>query len=279
MTQAADRSLHRPPRSPRRASKAWMTSSAAASPGIASIWSRVSPARARPRSPCSSSWRDDAAARAVLYITLSETEDGAARRGRLARLVAGRGRDPRADPQPGQPRAGAAVHDVPSLGDRAGRDHTRRSGRDRAHQALAHRVRLALGAAAAGGQLAALPPTGPGAQAVLCRTRLHRAAARRSHRRRPRSPDPEHRAWRGAARPDPPGVRSRAAAPARDQVSRPVLPRRLPRFRHPARRAGGLPAHRGLGAPRGPADHPAGERHSRSSTRCWAAASRAARAR
>ena len=87
-------------------------------------------------------------------------------------------------------------------------------------QADARRLRLAVGAAAAGRQPAALPPPDPGAQAVLRRPQLHGAAARRHDGRRSRPAGAEHRARRHPAGAAQPGVRRRAAAAARGQVSR-----------------------------------------------------------
>ena len=109
----------------------------------------------------------------------------AARRRRVARLVARRHRRLRAGRrEAARPRRRAV--DPLSVGGRARRDGPRASWPqvERA-EARAGRVRQPVGDAAAGAGPAALSPPGPGAQAFLLDPRLHRAAARRQDRRSP----------------------------------------------------------------------------------------------
>ncbi len=156
----------------------------------------------------------------VLYVTLSETMEELAQRRRLARLVARPGDRPRADADRGRARSRRAVHDVPSLGARARRDHAADSGGRRSDQPVLHRVRFAVGAAAAGRQRVALPPADPGAQAVLRGARVHRHPARRHDGVGPRLAGAEHRPCRHPAGAAQPRVRDGSAAAARREVPR-----------------------------------------------------------
>ena len=86
------------------------------------------------------------------------------------------------------------------------------TGAARSHQATTCRDRLAVGAAPDRAELAAVPPPGPRAQAVLQRVGLHGPDARRPDGRRRRRSPAEHRARRRRARATGESVRRRAAA-------------------------------------------------------------------
>ena len=152
--------------------------------------------------------------------------------------------------------------------------------RRRAPQADAHGLRLAVGAAPAGRQPAALPPADPGAQAVLRRPRVHGAAARRPDRDRARPAGAEHRARRDPARAAASRVRRGAAAAARASSTAACASAAATTTTSSAR--GGLEVfprlvaaeHRQLAA-----REQLAQRHRRRSTSCSAAASSAARAR
>ena len=162
-----------------------------------------------------------------------------------------RHRHPRADPVGGRARARRAVHDVPPVRGRARGDH-RSASSPTSSRSKPTRVglRLAVGAAAAGGQPAALSPPDPRAEAVLRRPALHRRAARRPDQRPIATCSCRASPTASCCSSSSPRIRRRAAAAARREVSRRAIPRRLSRLRHPARRPRGLPAARGRRAPR-----------------------------
>ena len=181
---------------------------------------------------------------------------------------------------PGEP-AGRGPAAEPALFVRPGarRDDQADLRGGRAGEASTRRARQPVGDPPAGAKLAALSPPDPRAQALFCAARRHRAAARRPDGRSDRQDRPQRRAWRHPARRAGAGLRRRAPAPARLEVPRPKVPRRLPRLHDQDRRRQRLPA-----AGRGRAPHevqarPAIDAASPSSTRCWAAASSAGRAR
>ena len=127
-------------------------------------------------------------------------------------------------------------------------------------------------------ELAALSSADPGAEALFRPSRLHRVAARRSHGRPARQDGAQRCRRRRPAGGDVARLRRRAAARPRHQISRPGLPRRLPRLRHPAWRRPYLPAAgRGRAPPRFQAQTHR-QRHSRPGHACWVAASSAVRA-
>ncbi len=151
----------------------------------------------------------------------------------------------------------------------------------RAPEAHARRVRLAVGAAAAGRQRRCATGGRSSRSSSSSPTRectvllLDDLTASRS-----RPADAEHRARRHPARAAEPRVRRRAPPAARRQVPRRPVSRRLSRLRHPARAASRCS--RGWSRPNiGSRRHArkAGQRISPSWTRCSAAASRKAPAR
>ncbi len=134
---------------------------------------------------------------------------------RVARLVAGWHRGHRADCRRAPVARRRPDHDVPP--GRGGADRNdAQGGRDAGtREASAHGVRLAVGAAPAGAELAALPAPDHGAEAAPARIELHRAAARRPHRRRAGPATAEHRARRAVAAAQRADLRARAAPAAR----------------------------------------------------------------
>ena len=234
----ADPSDSRLPTCP-SACRASTTSWAAACPPTASTWSRATRAPARPRSRCSSCSKGVRRGEPVLYVTLSETARRAARR--WPRRTAGRS-TASASPSSPPPRracsAGRREHDVPPVRGRARRDHRRgpatRSSATRPSRvvfdSLSEMRLLAQNPLRYRRQILALKQFFVGRD-------VHGAAARRPHRRPGRPAAAEHRARRDHARAAAAGVRRRAAPPAGRQDARQRVPRRLPRLRHPARRA------------------------------------------
>ncbi len=127
-----------------------------------------------------------------------------------------------------QARGRCALHHVPSLGDRAGRDHRPHPQAGGNHQAAAPGVRLARGTPPDVGICAALPPARALVQAVARGAALHHLAARSRRRPRLRPHRAHHRAWRHQPVLHRRGLRRGPPSRARGQVSRPPRRRRLP---------------------------------------------------
>ncbi len=178
-----------------------------------------------------------AAGEPVLYVTLSETDEELHSDRRIARLEARRRAHPRelipSEDELEPDEQNTMFH--PSEVELA-RDHEAHPRRRRRDQADALRLRLAVGAASARRQRAALSPADPRAQAVLRRRGMHGPAARRPDGDRSRPAGAEHRPRRRAARAAEPRIRRGAPPAARREVPRRAIPRRLSRLRDPARR-------------------------------------------
>ena len=217
----------------------------------------------------------------VLYVTLSETEE------ELRAVSDSHGwnldgvDDPRARAGRGRARSRRAEHDVPSLRGGAGATTTQLILADVERlkparvvfDSLSELRLLAGNALRYRRQILALK------QFFATRDCTVRAA-RRHDGDRPRPADAEHRARRGPARAAEPRVRRRAAPAAGREVPRRAVSRRIPRLRRSI--SGGLQVFpRLVAAEHRQAEHPrqAAAATSPSSTRCWAVASRRARAR
>ena len=214
----------------------------------------------------------------TLYITLSETEEELRDTARVARLGPGRRRDLRTGAAGEPARRAAAAEPALFLRPGAWRDHPHDLRGRGAGAAAPRGDRQPVGDPPAGAKLAALPPPGPGAEALFRQAQRHRAAARRPDHRDPRQDGPQRRPRRRAPGGTGPGIRRGAAPRAGDQIPRPQVPRRLPRLHHPHRRAGDLSA-AGLGRAQDRLrPHAPAQRRRRARRACWAAASSAARA-
>ena len=148
-----------------------------------------------------------------LYITLSETEQRAARRRGLAWLDAGRRhRNIRVAAAGKSARRRAAAEPAVFIRPRTRRDHQADLRGGRARPAGPRRARQPVGNPSARAKLAALPAADTGDQALLRAARHDRSVARRPHGGSCGQDGAQRRPWRDPAGRAGAGLRRRAAA-------------------------------------------------------------------